>query len=504
LIAGESFELFELSRDLCCVVAFDGYFARVNESFTSACGYSREEVMGRPCLDLIHPDDVCACSEVLANLARGHDVGGFESRMMCADGSVRWLEWTTRTMPDRACFLGVGRDVTDRRRAEDHLRAAQRIVEASRDELRELADQQAALRRVATLVARESSPAEVFAKVAEELGLLLGAESVIMHRYESSHETIVVASWGELSTAFPVGGHMPLDPDTIAGVVRRTRRPARIDDYSNVKGSLAPRFRQHGLSSAAGAPIIVAGRLWGAVSVGTFHSRLMPADAESRIGEFTELVATAIANVQSQAELAASRARVVAAADKERRRVVRDLHDGAQQRLVHTVVTLTLALQSLENDEGDAPALVSEALQHAEEATAELRELAHGILPSVLTLGGLRAGVAALASRMAVPVEIDVSVDRLPPPVEATAYFVVAESLTNVAKHAAAQAVRVSARVERGALRVEVRDDGLGGAQLVGSGLVGLTDRLAVLDGSLEVESPRGRGTLIAAVIPIT
>jgi signal transduction histidine kinase len=230
----------------------------------------------------------------------------------------------------------------------------------------------------------------------------------------------------------------------------------------------------------------------------------MPADAESRIGEFTELVATAIANVQSQAELAASRARVVAAADKERRRVVRDLHDGAQQRLVHTVVTLTLALQSLENDEGDAPALVSEALQHAEEATAELRELAHGILPSVLTLGGLRAGVAALASRMAVPVEIDVSVDRLPPPVEATAYFVVAESLTNVAKHAAAQAVRVSARVERGALRVEVRDDGLGGAQLVGSGLVGLTDRLAVLDGSLEVESPRGRGTLIAAVIPIT
>jgi signal transduction histidine kinase len=193
----------------------------------------------------------------------------------------------------------------------------------------------------------------------------------------------------------------------------------------------------------------------------------------------------------------------VAAADRERERVVRDLHDGAQQRLVHTIVTLTLARQALDNGGADAPALVSAALQHAQEATAELRELAHGILPSVLTLGGLGAGVASLASRMTVPVEIDVSVDRLPAPVEATAYFVVAEALTNVTKHSHANGAAVTARIDDGALRIQVRDDGVGGAQADGSGLVGLADRLAVLDGSLDVESPAGGDTLVVATIPI-
>jgi signal transduction histidine kinase len=195
-------------------------------------------------------------------------------------------------------------------------------------------------------------------------------------------------------------------------------------------------------------------------------------------------------------------ARIVAATDEERRRVVRDLHDGAQQRLVHTVITLKLARRALEEDSRGAPALVAEALRHAEEATAELRELAHGILPSVLTRGGLRAGVAALASRMPVPVDIAISVKRLPSALEATAYFVVAEALTNVAKHSHANHAAVMARVEDGTLQVKVRDDGIGGAQPDGSGLLGLGDRLAVLDGSLRVESPAEGGTLIAAAIP--
>jgi signal transduction histidine kinase len=197
-----------------------------------------------------------------------------------------------------------------------------------------------------------------------------------------------------------------------------------------------------------------------------------------------------------------SRARIVAATDEERRRVVRDLHDGAQQRLVHTVVTLKLAQRALENDGGGAPALVTEALKHAEEATAELRELAHGILPSLLTRGGLRAAVGALASRMPVPVDIGISVERLPSAVEATAYFIVAEALTNVAKHSHANHAAVTARVEDGTLQVQVRDDGIGGVEPDGSGLVGLGDRLAVLDGSLRVESPAEGGTLIAAAIP--
>jgi signal transduction histidine kinase len=205
----------------------------------------------------------------------------------------------------------------------------------------------------------------------------------------------------------------------------------------------------------------------------------------------------------SRDALAASLARIVAAADEERRRVVRDLHDGAQQRLVHTVITLKLALQALQNEQDAAPALVTEALDNAERATAELRELAHGTLPAALTHGGLRAGVGALASRMPVPVEIDVSVGRLHAAVEATAYFVVAEALTNVAKHARARHAKVTARIEDGTLAVHVRDDGKGGARPDGSGLLGLADRLGSLDGQLRVESPTNGGTLIAAAIPI-
>ncbi|MEA2132871.1 MAG: hypothetical protein QOC68_780, partial [Solirubrobacteraceae bacterium] len=219
----------------------------------------------------------------------------------------------------------------------------------------------------------------------------------------------------------------------------------------------------------------------------------------------TELVATAIANAEARTEVAASRARIVAATDEERRRVVRDLHDGAQQRLVHTVVTLKLAQQAVQNEEEDFPALLTEALDNAELATTELRELAHGILPAALTRGGLRAGVAALASRMPVPVEIDVTVGRLPAAIEATAYFVVAEALTNVAKHAHARRAEVTARIEHGTLAIQVRDDGVGGAlpDGGGSGLIGLADRLAALDGELRVDSSADSGTLVAVAIPL-
>jgi signal transduction histidine kinase len=183
--------------------------------------------------------------------------------------------------------------------------------------------------------------------------------------------------------------------------------------------------------------------------------------------------------------------------------VVRDLHDGAQQRLVHTIVTLKLACQALRPDDAPASGLVGEALEQAERATAELRELAHGLLPSILTKGGLRAAVDALASRTPVPVKNGVSVGRLPAAVEATAYFVVCEALTNVAKHARAEHAEVTARIEHDRLTVQVRDDGLGGARPEGSGLLGLADRLAALDGLLRVETPPGGGTLITAAIPL-
>jgi signal transduction histidine kinase len=202
-------------------------------------------------------------------------------------------------------------------------------------------------------------------------------------------------------------------------------------------------------------------------------------------------------------EVRASRARVIEAADAERRRVVRDLHDGAQQRLVHTIVTLKLARQGLGQNGGGVPALVQEALEHAEQATAELRELAHGILPSALSRGGLRAGIEALTSRMRVPVGTAISVGRLQAAVESTAYFVVAEALTNVAKHSRATRAEINVLVEDGVLRAQVRDNGVGGAGRNGGGLVGLEDRLAVLNGTLEVESPTYGGTLITASIPL-
>jgi signal transduction histidine kinase len=372
----------------------------------------------------------------------------------------------------------------------------------SRARLARLAEEQAALRRVATLVARGTRPEEVFAAVADEVGRLLSVDMANMARYESDGTITFVASAGKRGL---VGSRWPLEGQkNLATLVSETGRPARIDDYGDAVGRLADDLREQGIRSAVGTPIIVEGRLWGLVAAGSSEQQPLPPDTEARLASFTELVATAISNSEARTEVAASRARIVAAIDDERRRVVRDLHDGAQQRLVHTILTLQLASDALQRDQDAAPELVRHALEHAVQATAELRELAHGILPAALTQGGLSAGVDALAARMPVPVQIDVPLDRLPGAVEATAYFVVAEALTNVAKHARAHHAEVMVRIADGTLGVQVRDDGVGGARRDGSGLVGLADRLAVLDGELRVESPADGGTLVAAAIPLS
>jgi PAS domain S-box-containing protein len=413
--------------------------------------------------------------------------------------------------------MGAGVAATDPvvDRIEDQLAEFTELVAtaisntARGEQLARLADEQAALRRVATLIARESPAADVFAAVAEELGRLLDADTTRLVRYDEDGMATVVSTWdppgdAALAGAVPVGTRMPVGGMNIVSLVAETEKPARIDDYGNATGAIAAYGRRLGFRSAVGGPIVVAGRLWGAMVVSSRRPEPMPAGTEAWIGEFAELIATAVANIQARSDLATSRARLVAATDDERRRVVRDLHDGAQQRLVHTVITLKLACRALEHEDETAPKLVGEALQHVEAATEELRELVHGILPAVLTHGGLRAAVEALAARTPVRVEIDVSVGRLPALVEASAYFVVAEALTNVAKHAQAECAAVVARLAEGRLCVEVRDDGAGGARPDGSGLVGLTDRLAVLNGRLRVESPAGGGTLVAATIPVS
>jgi signal transduction histidine kinase len=286
--------------------------------------------------------------------------------------------------------------------------------------------------------------------------------------------------------------------------VFETGAPARLDNFDDVSGPIGVAARVIGGGSAVGAPIVVDGRLWGVVSAGSTLGRPLPPDTEARLTDFTELLATAIANAESRADLAASRARIVAATDETRRRIERDLHDGAQQRLVHTVIVQQLALRALENGDPNLGELMAEALQHAEHANAELRDLANGILPSVLTREGLRAGVQALVPRLSLPVSIDMSIGRLPAGVEATAYFVISEALTNVAKHAHANGATVSARVAGGVLRLEIRDDGVGGAQIGNStGLRGLEDRVSALDGRLMVESVPGHGTCISALVPV-
>jgi signal transduction histidine kinase/ketosteroid isomerase-like protein len=373
----------------------------------------------------------------------------------------------------------------------------------SRVGLARLAQEQAALRRVATLAARGTSPEELFAAVVEEVVRVLPVKVVAMARYESAGTMMVVASSDGVRDRFPVGSRWPLGGKNVSTAVFETGRPARIDGYAGAAGRLGAAIREQGVHSSVGAPIVVEGRLWGVMTASSGPEQPLPVDTEARLVSFTELVATAIANAEARTELAASRARIVAATDDERRRVVRDLHDGAQARLVHTVVTIKLAQQAVQNVEEGVPALLTEALDNAEQATDELRELAHGILPEVLTRGGLRESVDALASRMPVPVEIDVSVGRLPAAVEATAYFVVAEALTNVAKHAHARRAEVTARIEHGCVQVRIHDDGVGGALPDGTGLTGLADRLAVLDGQLRVDSPPHGGTLVAADIPV-
>jgi signal transduction histidine kinase len=374
-----------------------------------------------------------------------------------------------------------------------------------RDELQMLVDEQAALRRLATAAARDTSPDEIFTAVAEEIGPLLGADDTAVVRFEPDGTATVVAGRGEWTEELLVGMTIELEDSLAITAVSRTGGSARVDghDYRNVSGPIAAYLNRVGNRSAVASPIVVEGGLWGAVVVST-KRRPLAAETEERMANFAELVGVVIANAESRAELTASRARVVAAADEARRRIQRDLHDGAQQRLVHAVITLELARQVLADETGPAVDLVNEALEHAESANGELRELAHGILPTALTHGGLRGGIEALVARVRLPVSVSVTGERLPQALEATAYFIIAEALTNAVRHAEANSVQIAAAVDEGFLWLEVRDDGVGGARTDGgSGLLGLCDRAAALNGELRVESAPGEGTVVAAMLPV-
>jgi signal transduction histidine kinase len=380
--------------------------------------------------------------------------------------------------------------------------AERRSAEAA---VRELADEQAALRRVATLVASEADPHAVFACVTEEAGRLLGAPSATIVRYEGASAR-VVGAWAEGDTPLlPVGSDISRDPGTVIGRVYETGKPQRVDSYADTPGPLAQTLRELAYRSSVAAPVKVGGRLWGAVIASTRSSELLPAGSERRLCDFADLVAQAVANADAYEKLAASRARIVEAGDAERRRLERNLHDGAQQRLVAVALQMRLADSKVDGDPGMAHQLVAAAQAELTAALDELRELARGIHPAILTDRGLEPALRALTQRAPVPVEIEAVPDkRLPPTVEVAAYYVVSEAITNAAKYASASRVTVAVSQSNGSALVCVADDGVGGADPArGSGLHGLVDRVEALAGRLHVHSPPNGGTRINVEIPL-
>jgi len=379
--------------------------------------------------------------------------------------------------------------------------AERKNAEASQ---RRLADEQAALRRVATLVAGAVPPSRVFEQVTKEVAQLLGVPGASLMRYEGPSSATVVGGWSDDGTLrLPLASTVDLDGDTVVARVLRSHSPQRVA-YAHADGSVAQTLQSAGYRSAVAAPVSVNGHLWGALAAGTRSDEPLPAGVEQRLGDFAELVAQAIANAEAHAELAASRVRIVEAGDAERRRLERNLHDGAQQRLVSVALDLRMVGAKLEKDPPAARELLAAAQTELAQGLEELRELARGIHPAILTERGLGPAIEALARRSPVPVEItELPRERLASSVEVAAYYVVAEAMTNVAKYAHATHATVSVSRTNGLATVTVADDGIGGADPgEGTGLRGLADRLAALDGRLDVESSVAGGTRVTGEIP--
>ncbi len=487
--------ILDAAFDAIITMDGDGNVVEVNRETERMFGYAAREMVGEDLAELIIPGPLREPHRRglrrYLETGRGRMVGHpLELPAMRADGSEFPVEIaiTRPRLSGPPLFTGFIRDVTQRH--------------AHEQELRDLAEQQAALRRVATVVAGAHDPERVFAVATEEVARLLGAATSNMVRFEPDGTATVTGAWSEDGVhAVPAGTRLALDGPTASARIRRSGRPERIDSFEGVAGTDAERLRDVGFKAAVGAPIALSGRPWGAVMVSTIEDEPFPPGAEQRIADFAELVALALANAEAREELAASRARIVAAGDDERRRLERNLHDGAQQRLV--ALALTLRVAEAKAGEAAKPLLKAASAELAD-ALAELRELARGIHPSVLTDRGLLPALEMVAGRASLPVELRVEVrERLPRPVEAAAYYIVAETLTNASKHARASHARVEVVRSDGTLLVSVADDGVGGADVQGgSGVRGLADRVDALGGTLAFESPAGGGTRVSARIP--
>jgi signal transduction histidine kinase len=376
----------------------------------------------------------------------------------------------------------------------------------SRDELTRLVEEQAALRRVATLVARTVSASELFDTVTREVGLLSGADLARMERYEADGTVTGIGAWSrDAKQQLVVGTRIALEGVSIAALVRDSGGPMRVDTFAQASGPIAEEARALGIRSSVGCPIVVQGRPWGVIAASSKNEAAFPPDTESQIAEFTELVATAVANAEARAELAASRARIVSAADETRRRIERDLHDGTQQRLISLGLELRLAQSTVPPNLAELREEIGRAVRELGGVIDDLREISRGIHPAILSEGGLGPALRTLARRSAIPVELEVRPEtRFPAPIEVAAYYVVSESLANAAKHAEASVAEVLVEARDGVLDLTINDDGVGGADPArGSGLTGLTDRVEALGGTLSVVSSTGEGTSLHVELPI-
>lgn len=412
------------------------------------------------------------------------------------------LEGSDSLAPAAFVFLPIAL-LTNLLVGQARLRAAE--AEQRRREASALAQQQTALRRVATLVARGAAPAAIYPVAVAELARGVGVDHVTLLRYEPDDSCVVLAALDNHRPEYQTGERFSLDGDSVSARVRETGEPSRIDSYDGVAGTIPAHLRSLGLQSGVGAPVIVDGDVRGVLVVGTSSDTPLPAETAAHVGDFADLVATAIYNAENRAELTASRARIVAAADQARRRFERDLHDGAQQRIVSLGLQLRGIEATVPADQADIRGQLGNVIDGLSGLYTDLQELSRGIHPAILSKGGLGPAMKTLARRSSVPVELDLDVDRrLPESVEVAAYYVVAEALTNAAKHAQASVVTVSATANDDELHVVVSDDGLGGATSGGgSGLIGLKDRVEALSGHLDVASPLRGGTTMSVRIPL-
>jgi PAS domain S-box-containing protein len=483
----------DATPSVMCRIDYEGRLGKLglNLSMQRLTGWAEGELDGRLFSEAFSaPEDAATVQRVIAAVAAGEAPGEQETHWVTKDGRRILVAWTCTPLPARGADKRLqisGTDVTERKQRED---------------------EQAALRRVAVAVASERRPEDVFQTVTEEAGRLLGGDGANMVRYDpDANEALVVGYWQRgdaVQDDTVIGRRIALKggPSTL---VRNTGRSTRVEPGGDdLKPGFLERLRAEQTSSVITAPVLVSGRVWGAVAV-TLTEGSFPPETEERIGQFTSLVATALANAEAREELHASRARIVEAGDAERRRLERNLHDGAQQRLVSLSLSLRLAQAKLRGDVHAADEILSGASVELALALEELRELARGIHPAVLTDRGLGAALESLADRTPLPVQFDqLPDDRLPAPVEAAAFYVVSEALANVAKYAEASSVNVRVAHEDGYAVVEVADDGIGGADPEGgSGLRGLSDRVAALEGRLAIVSPPGAGTRIRAEIPV-